>query len=358
MTLSIITINYNNAEGLRRTLASVASQTYRDIKHIIIDGGSTDGSVDVIREYEKQNSLLLGRDGVGLTIKWLSEPDTGIYNAMNKGIEIALGRRIVNSINRSELVEDKHGEADRPEQSGVENKDIEIALGKRAIDTFNRSGLIEDKNTGILRAMGDYIQILNSGDILTAPDVTERMMKALQVKSEELRAKSEDGKFNSVELLYGNMVKYDYTSNKVIGKSGKVDYSLRQYYRGTMNHDCCYIRRDLFDIYGLYDENLKIVSDWKWFLQVIGLGNVKPLYVDIDVTIFDASGISETNLELRNKERRQVLEEVMPPAVLADYDRLAFPMEQYMQLKKYHLWGIAYFMERVLFKLNRWGLLR
>ena len=53
MKLSIITINYNNAEGLRKTLASVASQTYRNIEHIIVDGGSTDGSVDVIREYEK-----------------------------------------------------------------------------------------------------------------------------------------------------------------------------------------------------------------------------------------------------------------------------------------------------------------
>ena len=51
MKLSIITINYNNAEGLRKTLASVAAQTYADIEHIIVDGGSTDGSVDIIREY-------------------------------------------------------------------------------------------------------------------------------------------------------------------------------------------------------------------------------------------------------------------------------------------------------------------
>ena len=51
MLLSIITINYNNAEGLRKTLASVASQTYAEIEHIIIDGDSTDNSVEVIREY-------------------------------------------------------------------------------------------------------------------------------------------------------------------------------------------------------------------------------------------------------------------------------------------------------------------
>ena len=52
MKLSIVTINYNNADGLRKTLASVAAQTYRDIEHIIIDGGSMDESVEVIKEYE------------------------------------------------------------------------------------------------------------------------------------------------------------------------------------------------------------------------------------------------------------------------------------------------------------------
>ena len=51
MKLSIVTINFNNAEGLRKTLASVAAQTYRDIEHIVIDGGSTDGSVEVIKDY-------------------------------------------------------------------------------------------------------------------------------------------------------------------------------------------------------------------------------------------------------------------------------------------------------------------
>ena len=53
MKLSIITINYNNASGLRKTLASVAAQTYYNIEHIIVDGGSTDGSVEVIKDYEQ-----------------------------------------------------------------------------------------------------------------------------------------------------------------------------------------------------------------------------------------------------------------------------------------------------------------
>lgn len=81
--LSIITINRNNAEGLRKTMESVFSQTYCDFEYIIIDGASTDDSVNIIRGFTLQAE--------GLDVKWISEPDKGIYDAMNKGIEMATG---------------------------------------------------------------------------------------------------------------------------------------------------------------------------------------------------------------------------------------------------------------------------
>ena len=84
MFLSIITINRNNAEGLKKTLDSVASQTCRDFEHIIIDGVSTDKSVDVIKDY------VTSQMGENVTY-WVSEPDSGVYNAMNKGIKKAKG---------------------------------------------------------------------------------------------------------------------------------------------------------------------------------------------------------------------------------------------------------------------------
>jgi glycosyltransferase involved in cell wall biosynthesis len=79
MKLSVITINYNNAIGLRKTIESVVNQTFRDYEYIVIDGGSTDGSVDVIKEYADKIDY------------WVSEPDKGIYNAMNKGVAAAHG---------------------------------------------------------------------------------------------------------------------------------------------------------------------------------------------------------------------------------------------------------------------------
>ena len=74
MKLSIVTINYNNAEGLRKTLASVASQTYPKIEHIIVDGGSTDGSVDVIKEYVVR---VKSQESRAKSVIWSSEPDKG-----------------------------------------------------------------------------------------------------------------------------------------------------------------------------------------------------------------------------------------------------------------------------------------
>ena len=318
MKLSIITINYNNASGLRRTLASVAAQTYQDIEHIIVDGGSTDGSVDVIKEYAEKSSLQ------GREIKWSSEQDNGIYNAMNKGIEIALGRRVVNALNRSELV--------------------------------------EDKNIGIQRAIGDYIQILNSGDLLAASDVTERMMAALHQTS---NIKHQTSVENCPAIFYGNMLKsYDgqtILNRDTCGDGMYTPESFLYFYNGTLNHDCAYIRRDLFEKYGLYNENMKICSDWEWYVRAIVLGGEKPVYTNIDVTIFDMNGVSESrgkNADVIKRERREYLEKILPPAVLRDYDMYAFPITQYQRLKKYHLWGIVYFMERVLFKLEKWKILK
>lgn len=79
MKLSVITINLNNKTGLLRTLASVESQIDRQFEHVIVDGASTDGSVEVIKEYAERHD----------NVRWISEPDTGIYNAMNKAARMA-----------------------------------------------------------------------------------------------------------------------------------------------------------------------------------------------------------------------------------------------------------------------------
>lgn len=272
MKLSIITINRNNAAGLEKTMQSVASQSFKDFEYVIVDGASTDGSVEMIKKYESQFAHL----------RWLSEPDAGIYNAMNKGIRMA---------------------------------------------------------------SGDYIQILNSADALASDVVTEKMLAALEEKGKP-------------SILYGNMIKCFPNGRKVVDKcfAGQ-EITMLGMFTSTLNHDPAYIRRDLFEKYGYYDESLKIVSDWKWYLQAIVLGGEQPLYVDLDVTLFDMTGISENahSKTMIREERRNVLDELVPSVYLHDYQQYADDI-YLMQRVRRHPWAykIVWFVERCLFKVEKW----
>ena len=83
--VSVVTTTYNDIENLKRILAEVKKQTYPNIEHIIVDGGSTDGTVDLLKELEEKEP---GR------ISWMSEKDNGIYDAINKGICMATGDNV------------------------------------------------------------------------------------------------------------------------------------------------------------------------------------------------------------------------------------------------------------------------
>src|SRR5690606_3965772 len=93
--ISIITVNLNNLEGLKRTMASVFNQTYQNFEYLIIDGGSSDGS----KEYIEANA-----DKISY---WVSEPDKGIYNGMNKGIKKARGEYLLFLNSGDHFVEQK-----------------------------------------------------------------------------------------------------------------------------------------------------------------------------------------------------------------------------------------------------------
>lgn len=270
MMLSIITINWNNAEGLEKTLKSVQSQTCTDFEHVIIDGASIDGSVDIIRNYEKR---------FGGIVRWVSERDKGIYNAMNKGIGLS---------------------------------------------------------------SGEYVEFLNSGDCLASVDVVEKLYAVLEEKSYP-------------SILYGNLLKDLPTKGflKDKGFEGR-SITLLGFYHGTLNHSSSFIRKTLFDKYGFYDESLKIVSDWKWFLQAIVFGGEIPIYVDEDFVIFDMNGISVTDRDQDEKERGLVLKELIPSAILADYDRWATSFRQVERLKRYPaVYKCFDLIGRCLFKIER-----
>jgi glycosyltransferase involved in cell wall biosynthesis len=250
-------------------MESVHLQSYFNIEHIIIDGGSTDGSKDLIGQHNDELEY------------WVSEQDKGIYHAMNKGIS---------------------------------------------------------------NASGDYLIFLNSGDVFVNNNIVENMVTS------GLNA----------PICIGNMLKRFPDGKLYRDKGSSLNLpSLLIFYKGTINHSCALIKRSLFSEYGFYDETLKIVSDWKWYLQVVGMLSVEVSYKNIDVSIFDMTGISNNQTTLEQDERRMVLESLLPGPLLADFEKYHFDIERMQRISRFPVVKyLVFFIERILFKWEKYVLRR
>lgn len=248
MKLSIITINWNNREGLRATMENVLGQSARDqFEYVVVDGGAPDGSGE-----------MLASEYAGRLDKWTSQPIKPIYRKMNMGVEMATG---------------------------------------------------------------DYLLFLNSGDALNDADVVRDVLPHL------------DG---THDLVIGTIME---------GKRRTRvpdDITYLWMYKASIPHNGAFIKRELL-VKHPYDENLTIVSDWKFFLQALILDNCSYKLIDRDIAYFDQTGISSTRPLQVEEERRKVLDDLVPARISADY--LQFTKGQgykntdydrfYIKLRKY-----------------------
>jgi glycosyltransferase involved in cell wall biosynthesis len=222
--LSIITINYNNRDGLEKTIRSVIDQRFTDFEFIVIDGGSTDGSVDNIRKYENKINY------------WCSEKDAGIYNAQNKGIK---------------------------------------------------------------KAKGEYCLFLNSGDFLYNEDVLNKIFSK---------------KFHD-DIIYGDMI-IDYGNGKLVYGPQPKKISFEYLIHTTLWHPVSFIKRELFDKFGNYNEELKIISDYEFFVKTILVGKVSTRHIEMAVAVFNTAGIGSSSEHdaAHQSERRYVQEKYFSKA--------------------------------------------
>ncbi len=263
MKLSIITINWNNASGLKKTMESVIGQSCQEFEYLVIDGGSTDGSVDIIKQFESTPNL-----------QWVSEKDKGIYNAMNKGIN---------------------------------------------------------------KAKGEYLQFLNSGDSLVDRDVVKNILEEIENNGHP-------------DILVGNLLE-DYGKKILREANGSRNPDLWFFFSRTIDHNSSFIKRELFELYGAYDENLRIASDWKWFLYVVGIKKVKPVFVNVDAVLFNMEGVSVKNFDKSLNERMQVLNELVDPNLIEVFLRYGDNITIMQQLEK-HKWTNQ--IVTFVYKLSKW----
>ena len=261
MTLSIITINYNNRQGLQKTIESVISQTWKDFEWIVIDGGSTDGSRELIEHYKQHFAY------------WCSEPDRGVYHAMNKGVS---------------------------------------------------------------HANGDYVNFMNSGDTYYDSTVLQKI----------------NGLHSDADIISGQAVRMD--NHKPLYKfNGSL---FLQLYVTTISHQGAFVKRSFLNTYP-YDENLKIASDWKFWLQTIIWDNVKVELTDIVVVAQDMTGIStcqnSRSIAIDQYEREKVLNEFFPLLLRKE-------LEKYQQILKspFTLYGDYLYKNNHFFYAIGWRLLK
>lgn len=224
--LSIVTINYNNREGLERTIRSVAAQQFPGLDYVVIDGGSTDGSAQLLQQYAEHITYAV------------SEKDDGVFNAQNKGIR---------------------------------------------------------------HATGTYLLFLNSGDVLAGPDVLKTFFS----------------RSPSADLVCGNLMMVGH--GEPILATNPQTIGAEHFWEGTLLHPGTFIRKRLFDEYGLYDEGYKIGADYEFFVRVLVRHNATYEYRNQIVAHFEMSGISsDPRYEpLHKAERSRVLNHYFTPLQLA-----------------------------------------
>ncbi len=312
MKLSIITINYNNLEGLKRTADSVLAQTWTDFEWIIVDGNSNDGS----KEYIEDIAVKLQTVGTRTDSKpW----NVGHFSMLDFAAEGWAQEHEMNRINDAS----PSTPSDKPRLLWCSEPD---------------KGIYNAMNKGIKQAHGDYLQFLNSGDIYFKSNTLKQVVNHLYKD----------------DIIYGYAVIQNENNTK---KRVNIRHEVISCYdltRDTINHQCAFIRKELFYKYGLYDESYKIVSDWKFFFDAIVIHKCSTKHIDLDIVIYDTFGISQTRKIDLEKERMNLLKLYLPEYVIDDYI-LRFQINEILRHKfTKSLMAILY---RLTIKLEDWKLI-
>jgi len=218
MKISIVTAVYNRSDTIGQAIRSVQSQTYQEVEHIIQDGGSTDGTLDVIAKLADERTRLA------------SGPDEGIYDAINKGI---------------------------------------------------------------MRATGDVVGLMHSDDFFVHDGILEKLAGIF----------SDPG----IDGVYGDLqyVSKDDTS-RVIRHWKAGAYTPAKLRRGWMPpHPTFYLRREVYDRWGLYDKDFRIAADYDAMLRYLVKGNINIAYHPETIVKMRAGGASNRSLKQIIRKMRE-----------------------------------------------------
>ena len=247
MKISLITACYNSVATIGTAIESVLSQKGVDVEYIVVDGGSKDGTVDIIKEYADKtlNSQLLTPN---FTFRWLSESDKGMYDAINKGITMA---------------------------------------------------------------RGDVVGILNADDVLADDETLKRIAEAFESGGVESGGVGErvDCVYADIRFVReGNSVEVLRNAPTVRYCSAKMWRPWMFRFAAMVPHPSFYVRRECFDRLGGYSLDYRICADFELELRYLYLAKLKAAYLPECVVVMRMGGMStagwRSNMEINHEDLR------------------------------------------------------
>ncbi len=268
MKLSIITINYNNLAGLKKTVDSVLSQTWRDFEWIIVDGGSTDGSKEYIETLAQSLSKGTAIDSVQWYVEHFSLPGFTAENLKEQQLE--------------ETLEYSSSIDNRP--SPINHRQSSIANRQSPIDNSSQrflwcsepdKGVYNAMNKGIAVAHGEYLNFMNSGDCFYSLETLEKVFKEAFIS----------------DIIYGDWIQvYEDHINKEHFSDIAGIYSLE---KKNICQQSIFVKTIILQSKG-FDESYRLYADWKRWIQC-ALEFRSFHYVPFVVCYYDMSGISSSD---------------------------------------------------------------
>lgn len=279
MRLSIITINYNNAEGLRKTIESVLMQTFRNFEYIIVDGASTDDSISILKDEVSKLTSFAGDD------------DSITACGEAKGNQVFISASASNNWDVHKLV--------------AQEKSWRYISDRLKIVSEKDKGIYNAMNKGIRMAEGEYCLFLNSGDALHDKNVLARIIPLLgeaDVHSFDADFVYPDGARE--RHAYPDTLTFDFL------------------YCSSFCHQALFYRTERLRAMGGYNEQYRIIGDWVLNVQLLIQNNASYKHNAICTTDYDMTGVSwsREGREQDQKEREQFLQTILPERVLIDYE--------------------------------------
>ena len=254
MKVSIITVSYNSAKTIGDTISSVRKQSYKNIEYIVVDGNSTDGTVEIVKQFmdalqdsakdasqgrsegasqdlpEDLSKNLFNVASQGVVTKFLYEKDNGIYDAMNKGLALATG---------------------------------------------------------------DIIGVLNSDDFYCSNDVIENVVRAFQE--------------NETDCLYGDLNYVDpIDTSKIVRKWRSGAYLRENFLKGWMPpHPTFFVKKSCYDSFGTFDTQFKSAADYELMLRFLFKESCSAQHLPKVMINMRAGGVSNVSLKNRIRANRE-----------------------------------------------------